>query len=92
MGKKKLQSSTKTLIASGIASLGTAIGIGAAGFETYVAEGGNPIVGLVAAAGSLVVAGLVCAGASFVYARSEKKQEQLNQQEKEVEETATLEK
>ena len=92
MGKNKLQSSTKTLIASGVASLGTAIGIGAAGLDSFVAEGGNPILGLVAAAGAFVLSGLVCAGAGFVYARSEKKQEQLNQQEKEVEETATLEK
>ena len=88
MAKNKLQSSTKTLIVSGVASLGTAIGIGVAGYESYVAEGGNPIIGLVAAAGSLVLSGLVCAGASFLYSRNEKKQAKENEQ---VEESATLE-
>ena len=91
MGKNKLQFSTKTLIAGGIASLGTAIGVGVAGYESYVAEGGNPLIGLIAAAGALVLSSLVCAGASAVYSHCEKKQDKLNKQE-EVEDTATLEK
>ena len=87
MGKKKLQSSTKTLIVSGIASLGTAIGVGLAGYEGYIAEGGHPIFGVVAAAGALVLGALSCVGAGFIYSRGEKKQAS-----EENEENTTLEK
>ena len=96
MGKNKLQSSTKSLIAGGIASLSTAIGLGVAGYESYVAEGGNPIIGLVAAAGSLVASTIVCLIARAVYLKCEKA-EDVNKQSKAeeavvVEEASVVEK